>query len=163
MDRCYDQTVSKEKTLSFTFMLVNPRTLMSRFITSGSEHMYRRYWEMPIGNTLALALDSILADCQHIFQSQRSYETQLVQFVHDIISHLDRAVNHGHKPTDLIMMDFAHIPQRRLLHKFDYYGIRGSTHRWINKWISGPAQQEVLDGQSSDPVPVYQVYPKDQF
>ena len=31
-----------------------------------------------------LALDSILADCQHGFRSQRSYETQLVQFVHDI-------------------------------------------------------------------------------
>ncbi|MES9963673.1 MAG: hypothetical protein ABW116_09030, partial [Candidatus Sedimenticola sp. 20ELBAFRAG] len=27
----------------FTFVLANQRTLMSRFITSGSEHMYRRY------------------------------------------------------------------------------------------------------------------------
>ena len=43
-----------------------------------------------------LALDSILADCQHGFQSQRSCETQLVQFVHDIISNLDGAVNRGH-------------------------------------------------------------------
>ena len=33
-----------------------------------------------------LALDSILADCQHGFRSQRSCETQLIQFVHDIIS-----------------------------------------------------------------------------
>ena len=30
-----------------------------------------------------LALDSILADCQHGFQSRRSCETQLVQFVHE--------------------------------------------------------------------------------
>ena len=37
-----------------------------------------------------LALDSILADCQHGFRSQRSCETQLVHFVHDIISNLDR-------------------------------------------------------------------------
>ena len=36
-----------------------------------------------------LALDSILADYQHCFRSQRSCETQLVQFVHDIISNLD--------------------------------------------------------------------------
>ena len=50
-----------------------------------------------------LALDSILADCQHGFRSQR----QLVQFVHDIISNLDGAVNHGHKQTDLFIMDFA--------------------------------------------------------
>ena len=49
----------------------------------------------------------ILADCQHDFRSQRSCETQLVQFVHDIISNLDGNVNRGHKQTDLIIMDFA--------------------------------------------------------
>ena len=42
-----------------------------------------------------LALDSILADCQHGFRSRRSCETQLVQFVHDIISNLDGAMNRG--------------------------------------------------------------------
>ena len=62
----------------------------------------------------ALALDSILADCQHGFQSQRSCETQLVQF--DKVLH------------------------KRLLHKLDYYGIRGSTHKWINSWLSGRTQ-----------------------
>ena len=85
-----------------------------------------------------LALDSILADCQHGFRSQRSCETQLVQFVHDIISNLDGAVNRGHKQTDLIIMDFAKafdkVPHRRLLHKLEYYRIRGSTHKWINSW-----------------------------
>ena len=39
-------------------MLANQRTLMSRFITSGSEHMFRRYWEMPIGNTFPIYLRS---------------------------------------------------------------------------------------------------------
>ena len=96
-----------------------------------------------------LALDSILADCQHGFGSLRSCATQLVQFVHDIISNLE---------TDLIIMDFAKafdkVPHRRLLHKLEYYGIRGSTHKWINSWLSGCTQQSVLDGQASDPVPV---------
>ena len=54
-----------------------------------------------------LALDSILADCQLGFRSQRSCETQLIQFVHDIISNLDGAVNRGHKQTDLIIMAFT--------------------------------------------------------
>ena len=44
-----------------------------------------------------LAIDSIQADCHHGFLSQVSCETQLVQFVHDIISNLDGAVNRGHK------------------------------------------------------------------
>ena len=55
-------------------------------------------------------------------------------------------------------MDFAKafdkVPHRRLLHKLEYYGIRGSTHKWINSWLSGRTQQVVLDGQASDPVPV---------
>ena len=111
-----------------------------------------------------IALDSILADCQHGFRSQRSCETQLVQFVHDIISNLDGAVNRGHKQTDLIIMDFAKafdkVSHRRLLHKLEYYGIRGSTHKWINSWLSGRTQQVVLDGQASDPVPVLSGVPQ---
>ena len=67
-----------------------------------------------------LALDSILADCQHGFRSRRSCETQLVQFAHDSIGNLDRAVNRVHKQADLITMDFAKafgkVPHRRLLH-----------------------------------------------
>ena len=95
-----------------------------------------------------LALDSILADCQHGFRSQRSCETQLVQFVHDIISNLDGAVNRWHKQTDLIIMYFAKafgkVRHRRLLHKLEYYGIRGSIHKWINSWLSDPVP--VLSG-----------------
>ena len=53
---------------------------------------------------------------------------KVVQFVHDIISNLDGAVNREHKQTDLIIMDFAKafdkVPHRRLLHKLEYYGIR---------------------------------------
>ena len=42
----------------------------------------------------------------------------------------------------------------------EYYGIRGSTHKWINSWLSGPTQQVVLDGQASDPVPVLSDVPQ---
>ena len=78
--------------------------------------------------------------------------------MHNLISNLDGAVYREHKEKDLIIMDFAKafdkVPHRRLLHKLDYYGIRGSTHKWINSWLSGHTQQVVLDGQASDPVPV---------
>ena len=104
-----------------------------------------------------LALDSILADCQHGFRSRRSCETQLVQFVHDVISNLDGVMNRGHKQTDLIIMDFPH---RRPLHKLEKYGIRGSIIKWISFWLSGHCQQVVLDGQASDPVPVLSGVPQ---
>ena len=87
-----------------------------------------------------------------------NYKTQLVQSVYDIISKLDRAVTRGHTQTDFIIMDFAKafdkVPQMRLLHKLEYYGIIGFTHKWVNLWLSGRTQQVVLDGQASDPVPV---------
>ena len=38
------------------------------------------------------------------------------------------------------------------MYKLDYYGIRGSTHKWITSWLSGRFQKVVLDGQASDPV-----------
>ena len=73
-------------------------------------------------------------------------------------------MNRGHKQTDLIIMDFAKafdkVPHRRLLHKLDYYGIRGSIHKWINLWLSGRTQKVVLDGEASDPVPVLSGVPQ---
>ena len=80
-----------------------------------------------------LAIENILAVCQHGFRSQRSCKTQLVQFYHDFVStcNLDWAVNRGHKQTDMIVMDFAwafdKVPHKRLLYKLDFYWIRGST------------------------------------
>ena len=79
-------------------------------------------------------------------------------------SDLDGAVNRGHKQTDLIIMDFAKafkkISTQEAIHKLEYYGIRGSTHKWINSWLSGRTQQVVLDGQASDPVPVLSGVPQ---
>ena len=111
-----------------------------------------------------LALENILADCQHGFRSQRSCETQLVQFYHDLVSNLDRAVGRGHRQTDVIVMDFAKafdkVPHKRLLYKLDFYGIRGSTHKWIDSWLSERSQKVVLDGRASDPVPVLSGVPQ---
>ena len=62
-------------------------------------------------------------------------------------------MNSGHKQTDVIVMDFAKafdkVPHKRLLYKLDFYGIRGSTHKWIDSWLSERSKKVVLD-----PVPV---------
>ena len=60
-----------------------------------------------------LAFESILADCQHGFRSQRSGETQLVQFYHDIISNLDRALNRSHRQPHFAKA-FNNVSHRRL-------------------------------------------------
>ena len=54
----------------------------------------------------------------------------------------------------MIIMDFAKafdkVPHKRLTYKLNFYGIRGSTDKWISSWLS----EHSLDGQASDPVPV---------
>ena len=63
------------------------------------------------------------------------------------------------RPSDFAKA-FDKVPHRRLLHKLDYYGIRGSSHKWTSSWLSGRSQQVVLDGQASDPVPVLSGVPQ---
>ena len=73
-------------------------------------------------------------------------------------------MNSGHKQTNVIVMDFAKafdkVPHKRLLYKLDFYGIRGSTHKWIDSWLSERSQKVVLDGRASDPVPVLSGVPQ---
>ena len=54
-------------------------------------------------------------------------------------------------------MAFDKVLYRRLLHRLEYYGIRGFNHKWINSWVSVRTQQVVLDGQISDRVPMLSV------
>ena len=96
-----------------------------------------------------LAFESILADCQHGFRSQRSCKTQLVQFYHDMISNPDQ------KQTDVIVMDFAKafdkVPHRRLLYRLDITGLEdlltsGSAHSCLSAlkkwcWMAKPQIQ----------------------
>ena len=81
-----------------------------------------------------------------------------------MVSNLDGAQDRGQKQTDVIIMDFAKafdkVPHRRLLYKLGYYGIRGSTHKWLSSWLSERSQKVVLDGQASDPVPVLSGVPQ---
>ena len=66
----------------------------------------------------------------------------------------------GHISMDSFAKAFDKVPHRRLLHQLNYYGIRGSTHKWINSWLSRRTQKVVLDGQASDPVPVLSSVPQ---
>ena len=61
-------------------------------------------------------------------------------------------------------MDFAKafdkVPHRRLGQKLDYYGVRGSTLRWISDWLSERTQQVILDGTFSDSADVLSGVPQ---
>ena len=59
--------------------------------------------------------------------------------------------------TDLIIMHFSKafdkVPHRRLQYKLNWYGIRGTTHAWIQKCLQGRSQRVVSEGTQSSSHP----------
>jgi hypothetical protein len=100
-------------------------------------------------------LDSsnILYDLQHGFRKARSCESQLLQFIQEL-----NANNNKNIQTDLIIMDFAKafdkVSHRRLLYKRKYYGIQTHTLNWIQAFLTDRTQTVVIDGITSNTVPV---------
>ena len=101
----------------------------------------------------------ILTDCQHGFRARRSCETQLVTLCHEIAESLDKD-----KQTDMIILDFSkafdRVPHQRLRIKLRHYGIQGTTFKWIQSFLSSRNQQVVVDGATSDKVPVISGVPQ---
>ena len=97
--------------------------------------------------------NNILADCQHGFRAQRSCETQLIGLTQELHQHLE-----DKKQVDMIVLDFSKafdkVPHQRLMTKLWNYGIQGSTHAWIKSFLLGRSQRVVVDGETSDWVPV---------
>ena len=50
-------------------------------------------------------------------------------------------------------MDFSKafdvVPHQKLLHKIDYYGIRGKTKQWISSFLTNRLQRVVVNGEFS--------------
>lgn len=100
-----------------------------------------------------LETNNILYDLQHGFRSSRSCETQLISFLQNI-----NQSNNKNIQTDIIIMDFAKafdkVSHRHLLYKLNYYGIAPNALDWIFDFLNDRTQTVVLDGVSSEKVPV---------
>ena len=98
-----------------------------------------------------LDFHNILVKFQHGFRRRLSCETQLVTMIEEVAKSLDKG-----KQSDLIIMDFSKafdiVPHQRLIHKLDFYGIRGNLKNWLVKWLTCREQSVVVDGVSSNPV-----------
>ena len=91
---------------------------------------------------------NILTDKQHGFRRRRSYESQLIITIDALAKSLDKG-----EQVDVILLDFSKafdkVPHHRLLHKLDYYGVRGNTWKWVHDFLSKKTQKVVLDGVTS--------------
>ena len=97
--------------------------------------------------------NNILYPLQHGFRRSRSCETQLIEFIDDLTSNLDKG-----QQVDILVMDFAKafdkVCHSLLIHKLQHYGIRGKINSWIEGWLSNRIQSVVIDGERSEPVNV---------
>ena len=100
-----------------------------------------------------LDLHNILVANQHGFRAQRSCETQLVEFLHELHTSLGAKAQ-----VDAVVMDFSKafdkVAHNRLIFKLSGYGIQGRNLRWIKSFLGGRTQVVVVEGEKSDPVPV---------
>ena len=102
---------------------------------------------------------NILYKLQHGFRDKRSCETQLLEFIQDVANNMQD----GHQ-TDVCVLDFSKafdkVGHMRLIKKLNWYGIDGITNKWIQSFLSNRTQSVVLDGISSDSVPVISGVPQ---
>ena len=101
----------------------------------------------------------ILNDCQHGFRAKRSCELQILTLYHEMAASLDKKTQ-----TDMVILDFSkafdRVPHQRLLKKTHHYGIRDNTFQWIASFLSHRTQQVLVEGQSSEKVPVLSGVPQ---
>ena len=100
-----------------------------------------------------LISNSLLINNQHGFRRQHSCVTQLIALMEDLSFAID-----NQKQVDIILLDFSKafdsVPHQRLLKKLLHYGINNNIYNWIETWLTRRSQTVVLNGISSDSVPV---------
>ena len=93
--------------------------------------------------------NNILYRLQYGFREKRSCETQLLEFVHDMVCNMQ---NGGQ--TDVLIMDFSKafdkVGHQRLIKKLDYYGVRSKTRDWIQAFLANRTQQVIVRSKYSD-------------
>ena len=98
-------------------------------------------------------LKRLITDLQRRFLKDRSNVTQLLSVLHDIGLNLDKNIQ-----TDVIYLDFAKafdsVDHKILLAKLNAHGISGKLLSWLTNYLSGRVQRAVLEGISSQWVPV---------
>ena len=96
---------------------------------------------------------------QHGFRDRRSCETQLIEFVDDIVNNIQDGLQ-----TDVCVLDFSKafdkVGHQRLLEKLAWYGIGGEINLWIRSFLADRTQSVVVEGETLDRIPVLSGVPQ---
>ena len=100
-----------------------------------------------------LITNKIINLSQHGFMSERSCQTNLLEFLDKITAMLDEG-----KAADIIYLDYSKafdkICHSKLIKKLEAHGIRGNVQRWISEWLRDRQQWVEIKGCKSSRKPV---------
>ena len=100
-----------------------------------------------------------LTPFQHGFVKGKSCATQLLEVYHQIGERLDHA-----SQTDILFLDlskaFDSVSHTLLMHKLQSFGINCKLLEWLRSYLSNRRQRVVLEGESSEWLPVKSVVPQ---
>ena len=92
---------------------------------------------------------NIIHENQHGFRAKRSCESQLIMTTDDLAKHLENK-----HQVDMAILDFSKafdkVSHQHLSTKLQYYGIQGTTRKWINSFLTDRFQQVVVDNATSE-------------
>jgi hypothetical protein len=95
-----------------------------------------------------LYTNNLLNLSQHGFVSNRSCQTNLLEFMDKLSELLDEG-----KPVDVVYLDFSKafdkISHSKLLIKLEAHGIGGKVKTWIQNWLTGRSQFVSVNGANS--------------
>ena len=96
---------------------------------------------------------------QHGFLPGRSCLTNLLAYLESVTKHVDSGL-----PFNTVYLDFAKafdkVSHRRLLMKLKAHGIDGVVLEWIRRWLTDRKQRVILNGGTSDWLPVLSGVPQ---
>ena len=100
-----------------------------------------------------LEVNNLILDSQHGFRGGRSCLTNLLDFFHNMFSLYDKS-----RAIDILYLDFQKafdkVPHKRLMAKVRGLGFVDEVGDWIEDWISDRKQRVVINGTSSNWMPV---------
>ena len=96
---------------------------------------------------------------QRGFLPGRSCLTNILAYLESLTKHVDSGL-----PVDTLDLDFDKafdkVPHRRLLMKLKAHGIDGVVLEWIRRWLTHRKQRVILNGGTSDWLPVLSGVPQ---
>ncbi len=115
--------------------------------------------ERCIFNNIYPKIKHLITLLQHGFLKGKSTSTQLLSFLNNIISNIDADLQ-----TDIIYLDYAKafdsVSHKLLIIKLKSFGFSGPLLYWFNNYLSNRLQRVVLEGSSSDWLPVHSGVPQ---